>query len=98
MPEISVDYNAQRFEAGIARVIAQGPATVEELRDAIHEFRDSGKWAVAYMDGAGELYHGTNTYFLASAFEELTMPPSGEVNLVGIIATNGLITAAMPST
>lgn len=76
--------------AGVMAVIRPfdaGPATIEEIRDAVHEFRDSGKWAVAYMDGAGELYHGTSAYWLASAFGHLTMPPSGDVNLVGIIAT-----------
>lgn len=76
--------------AGIMAVIrpfSAGPATVEELRNAVHEFRGSGKWAVAYMDGAGELFHGTSAYWLASAFEDLTMPPAGDVNLVGVIAT-----------
>jgi protease-4 len=76
--------------AGIMAVIKPfrgGPATVEELRDAIHAFRESGKWAVAYMSSAGELKQGNYAYLLASAFEELTMSPAGDVNLVGIIAT-----------
>ncbi|HXI04320.1 MAG TPA: signal peptide peptidase SppA [Candidatus Saccharimonadales bacterium] len=76
--------------AGIMAVIkpfSAGPATIEELRGAIEAFHDSGKWSVAYVEGAGEFNQGTMTYWLASAFDELTMPPAGDVNLVGIMAT-----------
>ncbi len=79
----------------VIRPFSAGPATIEELRDAIHEFRDSGKWATAYMDGAGELYHGTSAYWLASAFQDLTMPPAGDVNLVGLIATVPFLRGAL---
>src|SRR5689334_113854 len=70
----------------IARVqipaAAAGP--VQELRAAIAAFSDvkpSLAWA--------ETYPGTLSYYLASAFREVWMQPSGTVGLVGF-ATNAL--------
>lgn len=75
-----------RISALIARVqlpaAAAGP--VQELRAAIVEFSDvkpSLAWA--------ETYPGTMSYYLASAFREVWMQPSGTVGLVGF-ATNAL--------
>ena len=61
---------------------AAGP--VQELREAIIAFSDvkpSLAWA--------ETYPGTLSYYLASAFHEVWMQPSGTVGLVGF-ATNAL--------
>ncbi len=61
---------------------AAGP--VQELRDAIAAFSDvkpSLAWA--------ETYPGTLSYYLASAFREVWMQPSGTVGLVGF-ATSAL--------
>ncbi|MDV3127534.1 signal peptide peptidase SppA [Mycobacterium sp. 21AC1] len=70
----------------IARVqvpaAAAGP--VQELRDAIAAFSD-GKPTVAWA----ETYPGTLSYYLASAFREVWMQPSGTVGLVGF-ATNAM--------
>ena len=70
----------------IARVqipaAAAGP--VQELREAIIAFSDvkpSLAWA--------ETYPGTLSYYLASAFREVWMQPSGTVGLVGF-ATNAM--------
>jgi protease IV len=70
----------------IARVqipaAAAGP--VQELREAITAFSDvkpSLAWA--------ETYPGTLSYYVASAFREVWMQPSGTVGLVGF-ATNAL--------
>ena len=70
----------------IARVqipaAAAGP--VQELRDALAAFSDvkpSLAWA--------ETYPGTLSYYLASAFREVWMQPSGTVGLVGF-ATSAL--------
>jgi protease-4 len=70
----------------IARVQIPAAATgpVQELRDAITAFSDvkpSLAWA--------ETYPGTLSYYLASAFREVWMQPSGTVGLVGF-ATNAL--------
>jgi protease IV len=75
-----------RVAGMIARVqipaAAAGP--VQELREAISAFSDvkpSLAWA--------ETYPGTLSYYLASAFREVWMQPSGTVGLVGF-ATNAL--------
>ena len=70
----------------IARVQIPAAPTgpVQELRDAITAFSDvkpSLAWA--------ETYPGTLSYYLASAFREVWMQPSGTVGLVGF-ATNVL--------
>lgn len=70
----------------IARVqlpaAAVGP--VQELRSAIAAFSDA-KPSLAWA----ETYPGTMSYYLASAFREVWMQPSGSVGLVGF-ATNAL--------
>ncbi|MCV7421631.1 signal peptide peptidase SppA [Mycobacterium yunnanensis] len=75
-----------RVAALIARVqpAAASPGPAQELRDAIVAFSDvkpSLAWA--------ETYPGTMSYYLASAFREIWMQPSGTVGLVGF-ATNAL--------
>lgn len=70
----------------IARVQipAASAGPVQELRDAIAAFSDvkpSLAWA--------ETYPGTLSYYLASAFREVWMQPSGTVGLIGF-ATNAL--------
>ncbi|KAA1432611.1 signal peptide peptidase SppA [Mycolicibacter arupensis] len=68
----------------IARVqlsaAAAGP--VQELRDAVAEFA-AAKPSLAWA----ETYPGTLSYYLASAFGEVWMQPSGTVGLIGF-ATN----------
>ncbi len=70
----------------IARVqipaAAAGP--VQELREAIAAFSDA-KPSLAWA----ETYPGTLSYYLASAFREVWMQPSGTVGLVGF-ATNAM--------
>jgi len=70
----------------IARVQlpAASPGPVQELRDAVAAFtavKPSLAWA--------ETYPGTLSYYLASAFGEVWMQPSGTVGLIGF-ATNAL--------
>lgn len=67
----------------VARVggSGQGLATSQELREAIAEFRASGKPAVAYAESFGEMSPGTSGYALATAFDEIWLQPSGELNL-----------------
>ncbi|HSS24060.1 MAG TPA: signal peptide peptidase SppA [Mycobacterium sp.] len=69
-----------RIAGLIARVqlAASPPAAVQELREAIAAFsavKPSLAWA--------ETYPGTLSYYLASAFGEVWMQPSGSVGLVG---------------
>ncbi len=70
----------------IARVQlpAAPPAAVQELREAITAFT-AAKPSLAWA----ETYPGTLSYYLASAFGEVWMQPSGTVGLIGF-ATNAL--------
>ncbi|OMC46287.1 signal peptide peptidase SppA [Mycobacterium sp. IS-2888] len=68
----------------IARVqlAAAPPAAVQELREAVAAFtarKPSLAWA--------ETYPGTLSYYLASAFGEVWMQPSGSVGLVGFASS-----------
>lgn len=76
----------ERIAGLIARVQmpAAPPAAVQELREAVTAFtavKPSLAWA--------ETYPGTLSYYLASAFGEVWMQPSGTVGLIGF-ATNAL--------
>ncbi|MGV0642586.1 signal peptide peptidase SppA [Mycolicibacterium sp. XJ2546] len=64
----------------IARIQLPGAAAgpVQELRSAIAAFSDA-KPSLAWA----ETYPGTMSYYLASAFREVWMQPSGSVGLVG---------------
>ncbi|KRD16040.1 signal peptide peptidase SppA [Mycobacterium sp. Root265] len=70
----------------IARIqlSAAAPGPVQELRDAIAAFGTS-KPTLAWA----ETYPGTLSYYLASAFREVWMQPSGTVGLIGF-ATSAL--------
>ncbi len=67
---------------GTVQLPAAAPGAVQELRDAIAAFSDV-KPTLAWA----ETYPGTLSYYLASAFREVWMQPSGSVGLVGF-ATN----------
>ena len=55
----------------------------QELRAAILAFKDSGKPAIAFAETFGEGGDGTVHYYLASAFDEIWVQPSGEVSVTG---------------
>lgn len=58
-----------------------GWGKAEELRDAIKDFRASGKPAYAYME------IGTNReYYIATAAEKIFLPPSGDLYVNGFAA------------
>jgi protease-4 len=60
-----------------------GLALAQELRDAVLEFRASGKFAIAFAETFGEAGNGTQHYYLASAFDRIWLQPSGDVGLTG---------------
>ena len=62
----------------------QGMARNQELREAIERFRASGKFAVAFADSFGELGPGNGAYYLATAFDEVWLQPTGAVGLTGM--------------
>jgi protease-4 len=56
-------------------------ASLLDIRDAILDFKDSGKWVVAYAENYSQA-----TYYLASAADEVYLYPEGSMDWKGINA------------
>lgn len=69
----------------VATVTESGRAMgqAQELRAAIQRFGTSGKPTIAFADSLGESGTATVDYYLASAFDEVWLQPSGMVALTG---------------
>lgn len=67
-----------------ANMVMTGIASLRELRESILEFRESGKWVVAYAD-----FFTEGTYYLATAADKIYLYPEGQVEF------NGLATEVM---
>jgi protease-4 len=63
-----------------------GMGQAQEIRDAIQAFRKSNKRTVLYSTSLGEMGNGTVAYYLASAFQEIWLQPSGGIGLTGFSA------------
>ena len=59
-------------------------ARAQEVRDAILAFRKQGKFALAFAETFGEAGDGNTHYYLATAFDEIWLQPSGDVGLTGV--------------
>jgi protease-4 len=59
-------------------------ARAQELRDAVAAFRNKGKLAVAWAETFGESGPGTIAYYLASAFDQIWLQPSGDAAVTGV--------------
>jgi protease-4 len=57
---------------------------IEAMRNAIVDFRSTGKKTVAYATSFGDFSNGIGEYWLASAFETIIVQPAGQVSLNGI--------------
>ena len=66
-------------------------AQIQEIRDAVMAFRHSGKPAIAYAETFGEGGRGNGSYYLASAFDEICLQPSGDVGLAGLMFERSFI-------
>ena len=62
-----------------------GLAQIQEIRDAVHRFRAQGKPALAYAESLGGVGPGNGVYYLATAFDEIHIQPSGGVGLTGLM-------------
>ena len=62
-----------------------GLAQIQEIRDAVHRFRAQGKPALAYAESLGRVGPGNGVYYLATAFDEIHIQPSGGVGLTGLM-------------
>lgn len=72
-----------------------GFARTQELRDAIAGFRASGKFAVAFSESFGEFGPGNQGYYLATAFDEIWLQPSGDVGLNGLMLQGSFYRGAL---
>lgn len=85
--------NDDRVVGMIARVGAapMSMAQTQEIRDAVQRFRAHKKFAVAYSETFGEFGPGNGAYYLATAFDQIYLQPSGDVGLTGIIMESPFI-------
>jgi protease-4 len=65
-------------------MLMTGITTAEEIRQSIIDFRESGKWVIAYAD-----FYTEGGYYLATAADKVYMNPEGQVEF------NGLATEVM---
>ncbi len=61
-----------------------GMASLQEIREALIDFKTSGKWVIAYAN-----HYSEGAYYLASAADKVYLNPAGEVEF------NGLATEVM---
>ena len=65
------------LEGGVASF--DSPATAQQLRDALKDFKKSGKWIVAYAD-----QYMQATYFVASVADKIYLNDGGSIDLKGL--------------
>lgn len=61
-----------------------GLAKIQELREAVQDFRLSGKLAVAWAETFGDFVRGNLPYCLATGFDRIYLQPSGTLGLTGV--------------
>jgi len=62
-----------------------GMAQAQEIRNAVLRFRQSKKFAIAFAETFGEFRNGGGSYFVATAFDQVWLQPSGDIGLTGIM-------------
>jgi protease-4 len=72
-----------------------GLAVIQEVRDAVLDFRAGGKFAVAYAETFGEFGPGNGAYYLSTAFDEIYLLPSGDLNLTGLMYESPFLRGAL---
>ena len=68
-----------------------GVGQVQEIREAVERFRAHKKFAVAFSETFGEFGPGNSSYYLATAFDQIYLQPSGDIGLTGIILESPFI-------
>lgn len=72
-----------------------GFAQLQEVRQAVIDFRASGKPAVVFSETFGEMAPGNGGYYLATAFDEIYLQPSGDVNLTGLLLESQFLSGTL---
>jgi len=86
-----------RVRGLVARISNPGYsiAQYQELRDAIIQFRKSGRFAHVYADSYGGFGDGMGSYYLASAFDKIWLQPIGMVSVSGVNSEVPFIRSAL---
>jgi protease IV len=101
LPDILDALRRARLDRRVSVLIARvggrgiGLAAVQELRRAVREFADAGKLAIAWADSFGEFSAGNVQYYLATAFDEIWLQPSGDLGLTGIATERVFLRGAL---
>lgn len=74
-----------------------GLAQAQELRQALINFRKSGKFVYAFADTFGEFDNGTMAYYLATAANKIWLQPSGTLGLTGLLVEVPFVKDALDS-
>lgn len=61
--------------------VAVSPATLEDIRGGIEQFRESGKWVIAWSETMSQ-----SGYYLNSVADEVYLHPAGGMTLLGLRA------------
>lgn len=81
LKKAKTDPNIAGVYMDLTTVNAPGFATVQEIRNAIVDFKKSGKFVVAFSDTYTQI-----AYYLASAADKIYMNPEGNLELLGLKA------------
>ncbi len=87
----------QRVKALVVKVGGRpiGLGVVQELRQAIKRFGESGKPTFAWAETFGEFAAGNVPYYLATAFGTIFLQPSGDVGLTGLAVERVFLRGAL---
>ncbi len=79
--------NDDRVVGMVAKIGAggMGMAQAQEIREAVQRFRSKKKFAIAFSETFGEFGPGNGGYYLATAFGQIFLQPSGDVGLTGLM-------------
>ena len=71
----------------VARIGAtrMGFAQAQEVRNAVLHFRRTKKFTIAFAETFGEFRSGGTSYYVATAFDQIWMQPSGDIAMTGIM-------------
>src|SRR5579864_7243101 len=90
LPDLIAGLRRARADDRVRALVAKvggsriGLARMQEIREAVADFRASGKLSVAWAETFGEFTHGNLPYYLATAFDRIYLQPSGSVGLTGV--------------
>lgn len=70
--------------------LSMAPASAKAIRDALVDFRKSGKWVLASAKS-----YGQTNYYVASAADRIVLDPTGAVNWNGLSAQKMYFTRAL---